>query len=217
MLVDLFVKIEKRFLQKKSAPVLLTYSIDLKELQVLAILGASGLGKSTLLRCLAGLENPDQGIIRFLSQTWFESSTKMNVSPQKRKIGYLSQEYGLFPHLTAIENIHYGLRMLCSKESRSRCDRLIEILNLAGLEHRYPSQLSGGQKQRVALARTVVTQPCLLLLDEPFSALDTVSRERLLPDFKSLLKEWQLPTLLVTHDRDDVLALAALEMSLDGA
>jgi molybdate transport system ATP-binding protein len=172
------------------------------------LFGPSGSGKTTVLRCLAGLERPESGVIRFAETTWFDAEQGIFLPPQERGIGFLFQDYALFPHLNVAENIAYGLRShLGRAERQRRVEELVSLLGLAGLEARYPRQLSGGQQQRVALARALAPRPRLLLLDEPLSALDVPTREQLRRELRRLLSGLHLPTLLVTHDRTEALAL----------
>jgi molybdate transport system ATP-binding protein len=174
---------------------------------ITVIFGPSGAGKTTLLRCLAGLEHPDSGMIRFGNEVWFNDAQSIFLRPQQRNIGYLSQDYALFPHLTAEKNIAYGLRSRSSAEREARVRELIQMLELAGSEKRLPRELSGGEQQRVALARAVARHPRLLLLDEPLSAVDAPTRVRLRGELRRLLLQLGIPTLLVTHDRNEALAL----------
>lgn len=171
---------------------------------VMGILGASGCGKSMMLRCIAGVERPDAGRIELDGVTLFDSEKRINLKPQQRQVGYLFQNYALFPNMTVRQNILCGLK---SEKDRSRRERLcaehIELMQLGGLEKHYPAQLSGGQQQRVALARILVSQPKLLMLDEPFSALDTHLREKLLVEMKALLHSYGGVSLAVTHSRDE--------------
>jgi len=171
------------------------------------LFGPSGSGKTTILRCLAGLDRPDQGYIRYEDEDWFDAARGIFSSPQRRRIGYLSQEYALMPHLTVARNIAYGLRDLQASERMQRVQRMLVLFGLADLENRWPRQLSGGQQQRVALARALVRQPRLLLLDEPLSALDAPTREHLRRELRRVLAELCVPTLLVTHERIEALAL----------
>ncbi|MBU6411454.1 MAG: ABC transporter ATP-binding protein [Verrucomicrobia bacterium] len=169
--------------------------------------GPSGAGKTTILRCLAGLDWPGEGSIKFDGQTWFDPARKKFLPAQSRQVGFVPQDYALFPHLTVAANIAYGLRGRPMAERRARVVELTGWLGLGGLEHRRPGELSGGQQQRVALARAVARNPRLLLLDEPLSALDAPTRQRLRDELRRWLAELAVPALLVTHDRADALAL----------
>ncbi len=173
---------------------------------VTVLFGPSGAGKTTILRCLAGLERPESGTIRFGDAIWLDAATGVSLPPQARRIAFLFQEYALFPHLTVERNVAYGIRGSRS-ERQAATGRLVSTLGLDGLESRYPAELSGGQRQRVALARALATEPRLLLLDEPLSALDAPSRASLRRELRSLLARLAVPTLLVTHDRVEALAL----------
>ncbi len=175
--------------------------------RVTVLFGRSGAGKTTFLRCLAGLERPDSGRIVAGGDTWFDSAANLWSAPRERRIGYVPQDYGLFPHLDVAANIAYGLKGLSRREGRQRVGRMLEWLGLASLEKRLPGTLSGGQQQRVALARAIARQPLLLLLDEPLAALDAPTRRRIRTDLSRLLREAGIPTVLVTHERADVLAL----------
>lgn len=176
--------------------------------QVLALFGPSGSGKSMTLQCIAGLMTPDQGRIEIDGCAVFDSDCRVNLPPQRRRVGYVLQEYALFPHLTVGKNIIYGLKGITREEQRERVDEIIRTVRLEGLEERYPGELSGGQRQRVALARALVTRPRALLLDEPFAALDTAIRSRLHRELLQLLLELSIPTILVTHNLDEAYALS---------
>jgi molybdate transport system ATP-binding protein len=178
--------------------------------------GASGSGKTTVLRCLAGLERPDEGSIRFGEETWFEARGRIFVSPQRRRIGFVPQDYALFPHLSVAHNIGYGVSHIGRTEREAQVGETIRWLGLEGLERRRPAQLSGGQRQRVALARALIRRPQLLLLDEPLSALDGPTRLRLRGDLRELLKQLRIPTVLVTHDRTEAMALGDQFIVMDG-
>lgn len=180
------------------------------------LFGASGSGKTTVLRCLAGLERPETGIIQFGDQVWFDGRREVFVRPRDRGIGFVPQEYALFPHLSVARNIGYALRGQTGRERRAELDRTMEWLGLEGLEQRYPAELSGGQRQRVALARALIRRPRLLLLDEPLSALDGPTRLRLRAELRRLLKALGIPTLLVTHERTEALALGDHLVVLEG-
>ena len=177
---------------------------------ITVLFGASGSGKTTILRCLAGLERPEKGSIHFGAENWLDAETDSFLTPNKRGIGFVPQDYALFPHLTVARNIGYGLNDLPTTERAARVAETLRWLGLDGLEHRLPRELSGGQQQRVALARAVVRRPKLLLLDEPLAALDTPTRLRLRGELRHLLRQLGLPTILVTHDRVEALALGDL-------
>ena len=171
---------------------------------VMALLGASGSGKSMTLKCIAGVERPDEGRIILDGITLFDSEKRIDLKPQQRRVGYLFQNYALFPNMTVKQNILCGLRWEKDKKKQEALLREhLALLQLEGLEDHYPSQLSGGQQQRTALARILVNKPKLLLLDEPFSALDSHLREKLLVEMKTILKNYGGVSLVVTHSRDE--------------
>ncbi len=213
MTAELAAEFEKRFLHGPCIQGALKVPTDTFSITVL--FGPSGAGKTTVLRCLAGLDRPDQGYIRCGETTWFDAAQAICLPPQRREIGYLSQDYSLFPHLTVSRNVGYGLSDLTPQERSRRIQEMISLLKLTGLEHRYPKQLSSGQQQRVALARALVRRPRLLLLDEPLSALDAPIREQLRTELRRLLAELAIPVLLVTHDRNETIALGDQVVILD--
>jgi molybdate transport system ATP-binding protein len=186
-----------------------------EQFSVAVLFGPSGGGKTTALRCLAGLERPDEGRITFGSETWFDAARHVNWSPQRRAVGFLFQEYALFPHLTVRGNVGYGLGGLTRADRARRVGEVLDRLGLAGLGDRHPGRLSGGQQQRVALARVLAGRPRLLLLDEPLSALDEPTREQLRLDLRGLLAEAGVPAVLVTHDRREAAALGDRLVVLD--
>jgi molybdate transport system ATP-binding protein len=189
--------------------------LDTGNFGVTVLFGASGSGKTTILKCLAGLERPDEGRVAFANEVWSDAAAGIFLKPQRRRIGYVPQDFALFPHLTVARNVAFGLRALPAAERDERVTQTMTLLGIAGLESRLPQELSGGQQQRVALARAVVTRPCLLLLDEPLSALDTPLRQRLRGELRTLLARLDVPTLLVTHDRFEALALGDEIIVLD--
>lgn len=169
----------------------------------LGILGASGSGKSMTLKCIAGVETPDEGLIVLNGKVLFDSKNKINLKPQERNVGYLFQNYALFPNMTVEENI--GIGLISSKnEKKKKINEMINLFHLQGLEKKYPNQLSGGQQQRVALARCIIYKPDILMLDEPFSALDSYLKEKLQTELLELLKLYEGEVLMVTHSRDEV-------------
>lgn len=171
--------------------------------EVLALVGPSGSGKTTLLNSISGLFTPEHGLIVCSGQTWFDSENRINMPVQQRKTGMVFQHYALFPHLSVLDNIILPLKKTGIKQARSKALHLLERVNLSGLEHRYPSMLSGGQQQRVALARALARQPKILLLDEPFSAVDQVTRRKLRMEMAGLTRVLNIPVILVTHDLDE--------------
>ena len=184
-----------------------TFSLDVEletDRECLGILGASGCGKSMTLKCLAGIVKPDSGRIELNGRVLYDSSKGINLTPQERKVGYLFQNYALFPHMTVEKNIGIGLRDKTKAEKEELIRRMITSFHLDGLEKRYPAQLSGGQQQRAALARILAYEPDVLMLDEPFSALDTFLKEQLQFEVQKALKDYPGDVLMVTHSRDEV-------------
>jgi len=177
-----------------------------KELAVL--FGYSGAGKSMTLQLIAGLMKPDEGFVRSGTNTFFDSSSNINISPQKRSIGYVFQDLALFPHMTVIQNITYGGNGLPKEEKMKRALEMIERFRLAGLENKLPSEISGGQKQRTTFARALLRKPDILLLDEPFSALDNPLRLEMRGVLREIRQEFVIPVVLVTHDITEALTLA---------
>jgi molybdate transport system ATP-binding protein len=171
--------------------------------KILGFLGASGSGKSMSLRCIAGLETPTTGKIILNNKILFDSEKEINLPPQKRKVGFLFQNYALFPNMTVTENIEIGLGNKNKKEKKHLSGSYIKRLALNGLENRYPCELSGGQQQRVALARALVTDPDILLLDEPFSALDHHLRSDIEKELLSILKDYKGDVIFVTHNIEE--------------
>ena len=188
-------------IKKKLKEFDLDVEFELKQ-KHLGILGPSGCGKSMTLKSIAGIVNPDEGIVSLTSDVetvYYDSARKINLKPQKRNVGYLFQNYALFPNMTVEENVAIGL----SKNNKKDVSDIIKRFRLEGLEKRYPRQLSGGQQQRVALARILAYSPDVILLDEPFSAMDTFLKEQLRLELVNSLKDFDGFTILVTHDRDE--------------
>ena len=174
----------------------------------LGILGASGSGKSMTLKCIAGLETPDRGHVIVNGRVLFDAEKNINLKPRARKVGYLFQNYALFPHMTVIRNIACALPKTASKEKKAAAQELLARFRLSELAQRYPAQLSGGQQQRAALARILACQPELLLLDEPFSALDAHLKDSLRRQLGKLLADDARDAILVTHSREEVFQLS---------
>ncbi len=182
----------------------LSFELDAGEIGCL--LGASGCGKTTALRAVAGFEPLRGGVIRINGQV--ASTPSFRMAPEKRSVGMVFQDHALFPHLRVADNVSFGLRKLSRADKQRRVDELLELAGLEGLGHRYPHELSGGQQQRVALARALAPAPAVLLMDEPFSNLDTRLRRRMGEEIRAILKERGTATLIVTHDQHEAFALA---------
>lgn len=190
----------------------LSVNFDIQKGDFVAIYGKSGAGKTSLLRMIAGLTTPDSGSISSGEEIWFDAQQKINFPVQRRKIGYVFQDYALFPNMTVRGNVEYarGKQTLVSE-----VDELLALLELSDLATRKPETLSGGQKQRVALARTLIQQPDLLLLDEPLSALDQEMRFKLQELILKLHQKFELTTVLVSHDLSEIVKMANQVVKLD--
>lgn len=173
--------------------------------KITGLFGQSGSGKSTVLRLISGLERADGGTISYEEKLWFDKTNGINLPPQLRSVGFVFQDYALFPHMTIEENVAYGIK---EKGRLNEVNELLSLVGLSGYERHYPAQLSGGQKQRVALIRALARKPDLLLLDEPLSALDWETRKQLQDDLKRIIKQFRVTTLYVTHDVTEVYKLA---------
>jgi len=190
---------------------------QIEEGQVLVLFGPSGAGKTTTLRAIAGLIRPEEGRVELGGRVVYDSAADISVPVHGRQVGYLTQQYHLFPHLSVTQNIAYGLSKRRQPDARATVQQLVRRLRLDGLEDRRTWQLSGGQQQRVALARALATSPQMLLLDEPFASLDAELRRVLRGELRAMLVESPIPVLLVTHDREEALALGdAVEVIDDG-
>ena len=208
--MSLLVEIEKRL-----GSFCLRVSLETED-PVTGLLGASGCGKSMTLKCIAGVERPDRGRIVLDGETLFDSEQNIDLPPQKRRVGYLFQNYALFPQMTVEQNILCGLRgEKDGEKKRQTLENALNMMRLQGLQRHRPDQLSGGQAQRVALARMLVTRPRLLLLDEPFSALDSYLRDQLQPELRELLYSVGRQTLVVTHNRDEAYHLCSRLFVMD--
>ena len=181
-------------------------SLELEPGEILSILGPSGCGKTTLLRLIAGFENLDSGEINIQGKRM--SGQSNHVSPDRRNVGMVFQEYALFPHMTVAQNVSFGLQRASRNERRQRLTEVFELVRLTGLESRYPHELSGGQQQRVALARTLATRPVAMLLDEPFSNLDTRMGMEMRQEVEAILRGNNIATVFVTHNREEAFAMS---------
>lgn len=194
-------------IQRKLKNFTLQAQLELKQGQLLGLMGPSGSGKSMLLKILAGLEPADRGSIYLNNSCLYNSEEKICLRPQQRHIGYLFQSYALFPNMTVVGNIACVLRAQ-GCYSQERVQELVQRFKLQGLEQHYPQQLSGGQKQRTALARLLVSRPKVVLLDEPFAALDTELKQELYVELLQLFKQEGLSGIIVSHDQQELLQLA---------
>ncbi len=182
---------------------------------ITVVFGPSGAGKTTLLECVAGLLTPTSGKIAIGNQILFESSRKIDMEVRKRQIGYVFQDLALFPHLTVRKNIEYGIRGLTAAARVQKTEDILESFRISGLHDRKPAEISGGERQRVALARALVTDPGLLLLDEPLAALDVRAKSKIIDDLRVWNEAHGIPILYVTHSREEVFALGDRVLMLD--
>ena len=181
------------------------FELTINDGEFLTLFGPSGAGKTTLMRMISGLEIPDSGMIEVDGEVWFDSTKKINLTPQKRSIGFVFQDYALFPTMSVRENLLFAAD---NAQQRSNVDELIELVELTQLSNRLPATLSGGQKQRVALARALVRHPKILLLDEPLSALDPTMRQKLQDELSLIHERLGVTTLLVSHDIAETVKLS---------
>jgi molybdate transport system ATP-binding protein len=210
---ELEVRIRKRFPNPEGS---FNLNVHFRALAGFTILfGASGAGKTTLLDCIAGLTDPDDGRIAVGGEDLYDSEKKCNIAAWKRRIGYVHQELALFPHLSAEENVAYGLRMLSAADRQSRSREILDAFHIEHLRDRRPAQISGGERQRVALARALVTDPRALLLDEPLAALDHPTKSPLVGDLRKWNQHHRVPILFVTHNQEEVFALGDEVIVLD--
>jgi ABC-type sulfate/molybdate transport systems ATPase subunit len=199
------VRIQKKFASAKKQQ----FNLDVQFSSppgVTVIFGPSGSGKTTVLQCIAGLLPPDSGLISIAGEIFYDSARKLDNPVQSRQVGYVFQDLALFPHMSVARNIGFGVRVNGTEKPRL-IGNALERFRIASLAHHRPAEISGGEKQRVALARALVSQPRLLLLDEPFSALDDELKRGIISDLKRWLLDNAVPVLFVTHDRDEACAL----------
>lgn len=176
--------------------------------ETLALVGPSGSGKSTILRSIAGLYRPRAGRISVGDEIWFAAEAGLWLPPYRRRVGMVFQNYALFPHMTALHNVLSALDHTNGNMRQSRAEALLDLVHLRGLGNRRPAELSGGEQQRVAVARALARDPAVLLLDEPFSAVDRVTRRKLYKEIAGLRQQLSIPVILVTHDIDEAALLA---------
>jgi molybdate transport system ATP-binding protein len=208
------VDLKKQF--KTGGRVSFTLDASFVVRQGIAVLfGPSGSGKTTILRSIAGIVIPDDGRIELDGQVYFDSAAGINLPIQKRRVGFVFQDYLLFPHLTALQNVGYGIRSVNSSGRRDRAHQVLELLGIGDVADRYPRELSGGEQQRIALARALASDPVILLLDEPFSALDASTRLRLLEEIVDVQRKSMIPFVYVTHSPGDAVRAGNSALILD--
>jgi molybdate transport system ATP-binding protein len=195
-------------LQLKYSGFALDVDLQLPGRGVTALYGHSGSGKTTCLRCIAGLERAEEGFVRINDEVWQDSRRGLFVPPHKRALGYVFQEASLFPHLSVLANLEFGLKRIPRQQRRVELDQATELLGIGHLLDRHPQHLSGGERQRVGIARALLTSPSLLLMDEPLAALDSKRKSEILPYLERLHDELEIPVLYVSHAQDEVARLA---------
>jgi molybdate transport system ATP-binding protein len=210
----LAAQVRKERRRDAASPFVLDVSLEIAP-GITILFGPSGAGKSTLLDCLAGLVQPDAGRIAIGEETLFDSASRANLPPQKRRIAYVFQSLALFPHMTLEENVSYGLAHLQGQERRARVGEILAAFRVENLKTRKPGEISGGEKQRVALARSLVTLPRLLLLDEPLTGLDAALKAAIVEDLRAWNAAQRIPILYVTHSREEVDALGERVIAMD--
>ena len=196
---------------RADTPIPLDVAFDVAPGELLALVGHSGSGKTTILRSIAGLWTPTMGRVQSGGAVWLDTAAGVNIAAHRRRIGTVFQSYALFPHMTALQNVLVAM----PAPDRAQASRVLELVNLHGLGDRKPAQLSGGQQQRVALARALARQPAVLLLDEPFSAVDRATREKLHAEVIALRAHLNMPVVLVTHDMNEAQMLADRMVVID--
>jgi len=210
-------RLHASFLRRHSSDVSVRAELEIDggDDRVMVLFGPSGSGKTTILRCLAGLDRPQEGFIRLDDEVWFDAEAGINRPPQQRRLAYVSQDYGLFPHLTLEQNIRFGMDASV-RHSTDRIEAIMRTVHLEAMAGRFPAQLSGGEKQRAALARALARDPRLVLLDEPLSALDLPLRDPMRQELRQFLRSLRVPSVVVTHDRVDALTLGDRMAVLSG-
>ncbi len=188
------------------------FNIEIKyncnEIGITALLGRSGAGKSSVINMMAGLSRPDSGHIIIDNRCVFDSGSNIDIVPDKRRFGYVFQDGRLFPHLSVMSNLTYGMKLIPVAERYINLDRVIELLDLSSLLDRRPAKLSGGEKQRVAMGRALLTSPSLLLMDEPLASLDEARKNEVLPFIKKLSAKLSIPVFYVSHSMDEIFSIA---------
>jgi len=199
-------------LKSSSGDMILDVKLNIAKEKLVTLYGKSGAGKTSFLKIIAGLLNPDRGFIKVDDNIWLDTDKDLNLRPQKRNIGFVFQEYALFPNMTVKENLIFAM---AKDQNKKIIQELIDIVDLGDLQNRKPNTLSGGQKQRVALARALVQKPQILMLDEPLSALDQEMRNKLQQYILEVHKEYKLTTILISHDISEIIKMSDYLIEID--
>lgn len=195
-------------LEKALGDIRIDFGFESKKACVIALYGPSGSGKTSIISMIAGLMRPDSGKISLNGTTFFDSSARINLAPEKRGIGYVFQDGKLFPHLTVRSNLEYGMRLVPRSRRNVGFDSVVNLLGIESLLHRRPARLSGGEKQRVAIGRALLTSPKLLLMDEPLASLDSDRKDEVLPFIKRLRESYNIPIIYVSHLPEEIASIA---------
>jgi len=205
------ISLQKK-LKSSSGDMILDVKLNIAKEKLVTLYGKSGAGKTSFLKIIAGLLNPDSGYIKVDNSIWLDTDKNLNLRPQKRNIGFVFQEYALFPNMTVKENLIFAM---AKDQNKKIIQELIDIVDLGNLQNRKPNTLSGGQKQRVALARALVQKPQILMLDEPLSALDQEMRNKLQQYILEVHKEYKLTTILISHDISEIIKMSDYLIEID--
>lgn len=201
---------------RQAGPIPLDVDFSCGQDELLALVGPSGSGKTTILRSIAGLYHPGEGRVVCRGEVWFDAADGVKAPPHKRPVGFVFQSYALFPHMTVLRNVTTALGHRPKHERNEKARSLLSLVHLRGFEDRYPASLSGGEQQRVAVARALARDPAVLLMDEPFSAVDRRTRRKLREELSELRKVMRIPIVMVTHDLDEAVALSDRMCVIDG-
>ncbi len=195
-------------LEKALGDIKIEFGFESDKARVIALYGPSGSGKTSVVSMISGLMRPDSGRISLNGTTFFDSSARINLAPERRGIGYVFQDGKLFPHLTVRSNLEYGMRLVQKSRRNIGFDSVVNLLGIEGLLYRRPARLSGGEKQRVAIGRALLTSPRLLLMDEPLASLDSDRKDEVLPFIKKLKESYNIPIIYVSHLPEEIASIA---------
>ena len=209
----LTVNLKKRFFNKKTAEFALDVLFAVND-GITVLMGASGAGKTTILKLIAGILIPDEGFIKLDSQTFFDSKQNVNLSIQNRYVGFVFQDYALFPHLTAKQNIAYGVKTANQQQKNEKAREMLALFHIEYISERLPNEMSGGEQQRTALARALASNPKIVLLDEPLSAVDVETRVKLLGEIEEAQRQANIPFIYVTHNEIEAERLSKNRITL---